>query len=141
MVSLENAVPEVLEELELEEYVDYHIHELVEDKVYHVTFQERANGNNQMVVSVEYSTEIGDLLDDEGWEEEIDVKIIRREGMGPMTAELIFELLAITLDEDYFDSEDEAEEDSDDETLSQPRTPPPRPSQSLVPPPLPRRRR
>ncbi len=146
MISLENAVPDVLEELELDDYIDYHIHEVVENSLYHVTFQERENGNKRMVLCVEYTSEVGDLLDDESWEPELkELFIVSREGIGPGTATMILESLVLAIDEDWFDSDSEdEEEDSDDETLSlpsQPRTPPPRPSQSLVPPPLPRRRR
>lgn len=118
----------------MEDHVEAHIREVDEGTLYHVTFQERANGNNRMVVSVEYSTDVGDLMDDESWEGELDVELVSREGMGPMTAQVILELLAITLDEDYFDSD--SEEESDDETLSlpsEPRTPPPRSSRPLVP--------
>jgi hypothetical protein len=136
MISLENAVTDTLEELELEEHVEAHIREVDQDRLYHVTFQEKANGNNRMVVSVAYSTEVGDLMDDESWEGEIEIDLVSREGMGPMTAQVILELLAITLDEDYYDSDSEdEEEDSDDETESlpsEPRTPPPRASRPLV---------
>lgn len=126
MRALENAVSDTLEELELEEHVDYSIREVNEDSLYHVTFQERRNGNNRCVISVEYSTQVGDLSDDESWEEDIRLTVIRREGLSEMTADVIMELLAITLDPDYYDSEDE---ESDDETLStissEPLTPPP----------------
>jgi len=136
MRNLENAVTDTLEELELEEHIEHDIHELREGILYHVTFRERENGNNQVVISVEYSRIIGDLLDDESWDGEVEVHIVRREGIGPMMSQMIMELLAITLDSDYFDSEEE----EDDETLSTPRTPPPlRSSQPLTPPPLPRR--
>lgn len=135
MKSLENAVTDTIEELELEEHIESHIHELEENRLYHVTFQEIENGNNKTVISVEYSTEIGDLMDDESWEGEIDVNILSCEGMGDMMPQLIMELLAITLDADYFDSDSEEEDDSDDETLSlpsQPRTPPVRVLRPLV---------
>ena len=126
MRALENAVSDTLEELELDEHVDYSIREVNEDSLYHVTFQERRNGNNRCVISVEYSTQVGDLSDDESWEEDIRLTVIRREGLSEMTADVIMELLAITLDPDYYDSEDE---ESDDETLStissEPLTPPP----------------
>lgn len=145
MLSLENAVPDTLEELELEEIFDYHIHEVQEDTLYHVTFQMKENGNNYVVMSVEYTREVGDdLLDDEQWEEDVVVLVHERHGVGPGTTAAMLELLAFTIDNDYFDSDSEEEEDSDDETASlpsQPRTPPPRPSQPLAPPPLPRRHR
>lgn len=143
MLSLENAVPDTLEELELEEFIDYDIREVQEGFLYHVTFQEKENGNNKVVISVEYSRDVSDLLDDDAWDGDVDVYVIQRHGISPMMAEMITELLSITIDADYFDSDSE-EEDSDDETVSlpsQPRTPPPRPSQPLAPPPLPRRRR
>lgn len=135
MRSLENAVSDTLEELEVEEFLEAHIHEVHEDVLYHVTFQDKRNGNNRVVISVRYFREVGELLDDESWEEEVEVDIIQREGIGRAAAEVLMELLAISLDEDYFDSdsEDEEEEDSDDETLSEPRTPPPRVYQPLVP--------
>jgi hypothetical protein len=144
MLSLENAVPDMLEEIELDDIFDYDIREVQEDTLYHVTFREKENGNNYVVMSVEYTREVGDdLLDDEQWEEDVEVLVIERHGVGPGTTSAMMELLAFTIDNDYFDSDDE-EEDSDDETVSlpsQPRTPPPRPSQPLAPPPLPRRHR
>lgn len=127
MMNLENAISDTLEELELEQHIDYHIHEVVENRLYNVTFQEKRNGNNDVIISVEYSSDIGNLMNDDEWEGEIEVKIVRRHGVSSMTAQVIMELLAITLDDDYFES-DEEEEDSDDETLStasQPLTPPP----------------
>ena len=145
MISLENAIPDVLVELEMDDYLEFHIQECVENTLYHITFQDKANGNKRMVLCVEYSSEVGDLMDDESWEPELkEVSIVSRDGIGPGTATMIVESLILTLDEGWFDSDSEDEEDSDDETLSlpsQPRTPPPRPSQPLAPPPLPRRRR
>lgn len=143
MLSLENAVPDTLEELELEEFIDYDIHEVQEGFLYHVTFQEKDNGNNKVVISVEYSRDVSNLLDDDAWDGDVDVYVIQRHSISPMMAEMITELLSITIDADYFDSDSEEEEDSDDETASlpsQPQTPPPRPSRPLAPPPLPRRR-
>jgi hypothetical protein len=125
----------MLEELELEEIFDYLIEE-VEENLYHVTFQEKENGNNKIVMSVQYTQNIGDdLLDDEQWEEDVEVLIHERHGVGPGLALMMLEELCITIDEDYFDSDD------DDETLSQPRTPPAIPSRSLQVPPLPIRHR
>lgn len=132
MKSLDNAVPDTLEELELNEDIESHIEEIHEDKLYHVTFQEIENGNNRFVVSVEYTPGLGDLMDDESWEGEVDLNIIESHGMGNMMPQIITELLAITLDPDYYDSDSEEEEDSDDETIA---------SQPLTPPPLPRRQR
>ena len=142
MRSLENAVPDVLEELELDDHIDWFIREVEEDTIYHVTFQERANGNKRMVLCVEYTSEVGDLLDDESWEPELkELFIVSREGIGPGTATMILESLVLAIDENWFDSDSEDEEDdSDAETLSEPRTPPFRPSRPLTPPPLLRRR-
>lgn len=131
MRTLDNAVTDTLEELELEEHIEGHIEEIQEDRLYHVTFQEIENGNNRVVVSVEYIPEIGDLMDDESWEGEVEVNIIDSHGMGTMMPQIITELLAITLDPDYYDTD---EEESDDETESIA-------SQPLTPPPLPRRQR
>lgn len=121
MRNLQNAVTDTLEELEMEDHVDYSIREVSQDRLYHVTFQERRNGNNHCVIAVDYSTQVGDLLDDESWEGDIRLTVFRREGVSELTADFIMELLAITLDPDYFDS--------DDETVStissQPLTPPP----------------
>ena len=135
MRSLENAVSDTLEELELDEHIEYSIREVRENILYHITFQERDNGNNRCIISVEYSRDASDILDDVAWDGEIDLQLVRCEGIQPMIADMILELLAITLDPDYYDSDDE-EEDSDDETItipSQPSTPPPRSSQPLVP--------
>lgn len=125
MRSLENAVTDTLEELELDEHIEYSIREVRENILYHVTFQERDNGNNRCVISVEYSRDASDILDDVAWDGEIDLQLVRCEGIQPMIADMILELLAITLDPDYYDSDDE----DDDETLStissQPLTPPP----------------
>ena len=123
--ALETTVTDTIEELELEEHIESHIQEMEEGKLYHVTFQEIENGNKRVVLSVEYTAEIGDLLDDESWEPKLnEVSIVSREGISPGTVMMILESLVISLDEDWFDSEDE--DDSDDETIvSQPSTPPP----------------
>jgi len=126
MLSLENAVPDTLEVLELEEFLEYSIREVHPDILYHVTFQEIRNGNNKVVLSVEYTVQDTDLLDDESWEEEVEIHMIERHGIGRAMCQVLLELLAITIDEDYFDSDEE--EDSDDDTVSiasQPLTPPP----------------
>lgn len=132
----------MLEEIELGDIFDYDIREVQENVLYHVTFQEKENGNNYVMMSVEYTRNVGDdLLDDEQWEDDVTVLMVERHGVGPMTAQAMLELLAFTIDNDYYASDSE---ESDGETASlpsQPRTPPLRPSQSLVPPPLPRRRR
>jgi len=133
MKSLQNAVTDTIEELELEDFVETHIQEVLPGSLYHVTFQDIRNGNKRTVISVRYSSDIDDLLDDESWEGEIDVRILERHGMSQSSAEVIMEILAITLDGDYFDSDSEDEE-SDAETLSEPRTPPPRSSGPWVPP-------
>jgi hypothetical protein len=122
MRSLYNAVTDTLEELELEDHIESHIREVVEDRLYHVTFQEIENGNNRCVVSVEYQPTSGDLLDDDSWEETVNVTMIARDGIQPMMCQLLMELLAITIDADYFDSDDD---DDTASTVSQPLTPPP----------------
>jgi len=132
MRSLQNAVTDTVEELELNDFLDTHIQEVLPGSLYHVTFQDIRNGNKRTVVSVRYSSQISNLLDDESWEGEIDVRILERHGMSQSSAEVIMELLAITLDGDYFESDSEDEE-SDAETLSEPRTPPPRSSGPWVP--------
>lgn len=115
MKTLANAVTEMLEELELEEFMEAHIHTIREDELYGVTFQMKANGNKNVVLSVEYRRTSGPLLDDESWEGNVRVHIVERNGTTRMTANLLSEFLSITLDEGYFDSDDE---DSDDETIS-----------------------
>lgn len=136
MKSLENAVTDTLEELEMDDYIEGHIREVDEDTLYHVTFQEIENGNNRAVVEVAYMPSMGDLLNDEEWRGEISVELLERQGsFRRTTAQLLEELLAVTLDPDYYDSDSE-EEDSDDETLSlpsEPRTPPVRVLRPLVP--------
>ena len=132
MRSLQNAVTDTVEELELNDFLDTHIQEVLPGSLYHVTFQDIRNGNKRTVVSVRYSSQISNLLDDESWEGEIDVRILECHGMSQSSAEVIMELLAITLDGDYFESDSEDEE-SDAETLSEPRTPPPRSSGPWVP--------
>jgi hypothetical protein len=112
--------------MDLEEYIEGHIHEVVPDRRYLVTFQEIQHGNKKVVMDVEYRVQPGELARDD-WEEHVIVGIHRREGMSPSLSEMLWEQLAVNLDEDYFDDTDD-EEDSDDETLSiasQPLTPPP----------------
>jgi hypothetical protein len=117
MKSLANAVTQTLEELEVEEFMEAHIHTIREDELYHVTFQMKANGNKNVILSVEYRRTMGPLLDDESWEGNERVLIVERNGTTRMAAKFLLEFLAITLDEGYFDSDDE---DSDDETISSP---------------------
>jgi nitrate reductase beta subunit len=131
MRSLQNAVADTVEELELDEFMETHIQEVLPNYLYHVTFQDRRNGNKRTVISVRYSSDIRNLLDDVAWEGEIDVNILERHGMSQSSAQVLMELLAISLDEDYYDSD--SDEESDSETLSQPRTPPLRSSRPLVP--------
>jgi hypothetical protein len=131
MRSLENAATETLEEMELEDFIEFHIHEVLPGTHYHVTFQEIANGNKRFVVSVVYPVNIGDLSDDESWEGDVELRMLERYGFAPLFAEAVMELLAITIDADYYDSD--SDDESDDETLSEPRTPPPRSSRPLVP--------
>lgn len=115
MKSIHNAVTDTLEELELEEHIEYTIRAVREHILYHVTFQERENGNRLAVVSVEYSRDVGDILNDIA---SVDLCVVRCEGMRPMLAEMIMETLAVTIDPDYFDSDDDATTRS-----SQPSTP------------------
>lgn len=132
MNTLENATRETLEELELEEYLEYHIDEIDANTEYRVTIQERSNGNNRVVLRVTYSAEVDDLMDDESWEGDVHVDIVDVEGMTSMLGELLMEELAIALNPEYYDSED-SESDDETETLpSRPSTPPFRESQPLV---------
>lgn len=149
MKNIYNAVTDTLEELELEAYCIGSVEELRLAK-YRVTFQERRNGNNKVVIEVEYCTGINlassrfTHLDEDAVDEWIEIEIVERYGLSEMTATLLYEGLAFQIDETHFDSDSEMEDDSDDETLSlpsEPRTPPARSSQPLMPPPLPRRRR
>lgn len=129
MRSIENAVTECIEDLELGDVITTSIREVEDDRMYHVTFQRNDNGNNKVVISAEYSTSIGDLITDEGWEDSVNVNVIERHGISYAMSEILCESLALCIDPDYFDSDsEEEEEDSDDETLSigsQPLTPPP----------------
>lgn len=130
MKSIYNAVPDTLEELELEEYFEYDIEEIGR-RHYRVTFKEKENGNNKVVIEVIYLYGInlrdsGVLLDDDGFSEWIETEIVDRHVVSRMMAETIHELLAITIDNDHFDSDDEEESD-DDSTISQSSTPPPSP--------------
>jgi hypothetical protein len=113
MKSIHNAVTDTLEELELEEHIECTIRAVREHILYHVTFQERENGNRQAVIAVEYS--VGDILNDIAG---VDLCVVRCEGMRPMLAEMIMETLAVTIDPDYFDSDDDTTTIS-----SQPSTP------------------
>lgn len=141
MISLADAVPNTLEEMELEEFFEYDIREIQVNVLYHVLFQKKDNGNDRFVVEVKFSNPIGDLSDDESWEEEVEVNVIERENISPLMCEMITELLAVTLDDEYFDSEDDESDDDTASLPSQPMTPPFRASRPLTPPPLPRRYR
>lgn len=130
MRSIENAVTECMEDLELGDVITTSIRELEDDRLYHITFQRNDNGNNRVVISAEYSTETGDLITDEGWEDSVNVTVIERHGISHAMSEVLCESLALCIDPDYFDSDSEEEEEDsdDDETLSigsQPLTPPP----------------
>lgn len=123
MKNIYNAVTDCLDDLELDDVLLSFVDEIRTD-CYRVTFQERRNGNNKVVLEVEYfrgSTDTSDVLNDANWIEWVDVAIIERDGMRRSTAELLSENLAIHIDPDHFDSEDE--EDDDDSTISQPLTP------------------
>jgi hypothetical protein len=123
MTRIDNAVTHTLEEMDLENYIESHVDEIIPERRYRVTFQERRNGNKKMVVNVEYRVEVGDLASDD-WDEYVIVTILDSRGISPTLAEMIWEQLAVNLDENYFDDSD----DDDDETItiaSQPLTPPP----------------
>ena len=143
MKSIHNAVTDTLEELELEAYCIANVEEVRVAK-YRVTFQERRNGNNKVVIEVEYCSGMNLAssrflrVDEDAVDEWIEIEIVERHGLSEMTATLLYEGLAFQIDETHFDSDSELEDDSDDETLSlpsEPRTPPARSSQPLTPPP------
>lgn len=129
MNNIYNAVDMCVEELELEGYLIPSVREIAIDQLYHVTFQHAQNGNKKVVISVEYSNEIGDLATDEGWESEtVNLIVLENHGMNYTTSEVIREALEMSINPDAFESESEEEEESDDETESigsQPLTPPP----------------
>ena len=129
MKNIYNAVSDCLEDLELEGHCDASIQEISTEK-YRVTFQERRNGNNKVVIEVEYCRGLNlassrfVTLDDDAWHEWIEIDIVERVGISEITANILYEELAFQIDETHFDSESE----DDDETLSiasQPLTPPP----------------
>ena len=125
MMNIYNAVSDTLAELDMN--VDSHIRQ--ENGHYFATFQSRQNGNNRIVLRVTYSvTHSNDVLDDEDWEESVDVQLLEHPGFRQSSAELLAEYLASTIDPDYFDIDSDSEDESDDdiETIaSQPLTPPP----------------
>ena len=125
MKSIYNAVPDTLEELELEEFFEYDIEEIGQ-RHYRVTFKEKENGNNKVVIEVIYLYGIvirdnSALLDDNAWSEWIESEIVDRHVVSRAMAETIHELLAITIDDDHFDSDD------DESIVSQASTLPPSP--------------
>lgn len=133
MMNIYNAVTETLEELDMN--VEAHIRQ--ENGHYYVTFQSKTNGNNRIEIKVTYVvTHDNDVLDDDDWDETVEVELLDHPGFRRDTAVLLMEYLTSVIDPDYFDidsdSEDEEESD-DDETLSEPRTPPVRVYQPLVP--------
>jgi hypothetical protein len=128
MKSIYNAVTDCLEELELEDHCEVSIREIYPQK-YQVTFQERRNGNNKVVIEVEYFRGINlassrfITLDDDAWHEWIEIGIVERHGLSEMTANVFYEGLAFQIDESHFDSDSESD---DEETItSQPSTPRP----------------
>ena len=123
MMNIYNAVSDTLAELDFD--LDSHIRP--ENGHYVVTFQSRQNGNNRIVMRVTYNVTPGnDVLDDEEWEESVDIQLLEHPGFRQASAELLMEYLASTIDPDYFDIDSEDESDDDDETIaSQPLTPPP----------------
>lgn len=126
MMNIYNAVSDTLQELDMN--VEAHIRQ--ENGSYYVTFQSKQNGNNRIELKVTYTTTPGnDVLDDDDWEESVDVELIEHPGFRRTSAVLLMEYLTSTIDPDYFDidSDDESDvESDDDETIaSQPLTPPP----------------
>jgi hypothetical protein len=96
---------------------------------YYVTFKSKQNGNNRIEIKVTYTvTHSNDVLDDDDWDETVEVELLEHPGFRRTSAVLLMEYLTSTIDPDYFDidSDSEDEEESDDETIvSQPLTPPP----------------
>ncbi len=130
MKSIHNAVTDTLEDLEVEQYCEAFIHS-INPYTHRVTFQERRNGNNKVVIEVEYCRGINlassrfVTLEDDAWHEWIEIEIVERHGVSATTANVLYEGLAFQIDETHFDSDDE-DEGSDDETISiasQPLTP------------------
>jgi hypothetical protein len=125
MMNIHNAVSDTLAEMDMN--VDAHIHE--ENGHYVVTFQSRQNGNNKIVMKVTYTvTHHNDVLDDDDWDETVEVELIEHPGFRQTSAELLLEYLASTIDPDEYyniDSDSEDESDDDASTISQPLTPPP----------------
>lgn len=133
MKSIHNAVTDTLEDLDLQEYCEASIDSL-NSRVHRVTFQERRNGNNKVVIQVEYCSGINlassrfVTLNDDAWHEWIEIDIIDRHGLSEVTANVLYEGLAVQIDDTHFDSDSEYDDDSDDETVSissEPLTPPP----------------
>ena len=127
MMNIYNAVSDTLAEMDMN--VEAHIRE--ENGHYFVTFQSKQNGNNKIEVKVTYSvTHSNDVLDDDDWDETVEVELIEHSGFRRTSADLLVEYLASTIDPDnYFDidsdSEDEDDSDDDETIASQPLTPPP----------------
>ena len=128
MKNINEAVSDCLVDMDLQAFMKSYIHEVIQDKMFHVTFRSRTNGNVEVVICVEYSMEIGDLMEDDDWEGSVELEVIDRRGITEESAEIMCENLAFQIDPDYFDSDSEYDDESDDETMSiasQPLTPPP----------------
>jgi hypothetical protein len=127
MKNIYNAVSDCLEDLELEAHCDASVAEIHAQK-YRVTFEERRNRNNKVVIEVEYCRGLNlassrfVTLDDDAWHEWIEIGIVERDGLSEMTASVLYEGLAFQIDETHFDSESE---DDGETTVSQPLTPQP----------------
>jgi alpha-D-ribose 1-methylphosphonate 5-triphosphate diphosphatase PhnM len=128
MNNIYNAVSDCMEDLEYADHFETFIECEVADRVYTVLFRDRANGNKEFTIRVEYCTEVdrARMLEDAGWDQWVTLQIIHRHRVSQATAELICENLAIHIDEDHFDTDSEDESDDDDSTIaSEPLTPPP----------------
>lgn len=125
MMNIYNAVSDTLAELDFD--VEAEIRQ--ENGHYYVTFKSKQNGNNRIEIKVTYTvTHSNDVLDDDDWDETVEVELLEHPGFRRTSAVLLMEYLTSTIDPDYFDidSDSEDEEESDDETIvSQPLTPPP----------------
>ena len=124
-MNIYNAVSDTLAELDFD--VEAQIRQ--ENGHYYVTFQSNRNGNNRIEIKVTYVvTHSNDVLDDDDWDETVEVELLEHPGFRRACAVLLMEYLTSTIDPDYFDidSDSEDEEESDTETIvSQPLTPPP----------------
>ena len=121
MKNIHNAVHDCLVDLDFQDHCDAYVDEIREN-FYRVTFQERRNRNNKIVIEVEYHHRritTAELIEDIGWYDWVELNVIERDGLSRLTAEFIWENLAIQIDPDYFDWDGEEDDDeSDAETIS-----------------------